>query len=150
MELTQILRNISRIVLAVAILAGVFVFTLQERGTKQKSLASTVSSNRENIAWRLMYAKELEQKGDTEQARKQILISLNFAPKDPYALASYGRLLSKSNDLGAQITKTKDIVARRPDYQQAWAKLALLYEYEGESGLANAARQKSEELARGL
>ncbi len=152
MDLTQIYRNIPRIVLVLVVLGGSIAFTM--RGPKPNSqslpLKKMVDETPQDVNLRLQYAEELEGKNQIEEARKQLLEALNFDPANSYVLRTYSALGAKSTNLGGEIAKMRKILEVRPDYQKAWGRLATLYEYQGKVDLANDARQKASELARQL
>lgn len=151
MQFTQIYRNIYRIVLTLLVIGVSIAFTASQKSApKSPPLEQRVNKAPQDINLRLEYAGELGAKNQIDAARKQLLTVLNFDPANPYALSFYSTLLVKSTNLGGEIVKIREILALRPDYQRAWAKLATLYEYQGKADLANDAREKAAELAKKL
>lgn len=152
MDLTQIYRNIPRIVLVIAVLGGAtaWVTVGQKPVERPLPLAKMVNEAPQNVNLRLLYAQELENKNQIEEARKQLLTVLNFDPTNSRALSFYSSLGAKSSNLGDEIARMQEILTVRPDYQKAWTRLATLYEYQGETDLARDARQKASDLAKKL
>lgn len=152
MDLTQIYRNIPRIVLVLAVLGGsaVWVTAGHKPVDRPLPLAKMVDEAPQDVNLRLLYAQELENKNQIEEARKQLLTVLNFDPTNSRALSFYSSLGAKSSSLGDEIARMQEILTVRPDYQKAWTRLATLYEYQGKADLANGAREKANELAKKL
>lgn len=150
--LPLIISGLARIVLALAVIGAstAFVINNQRSDSPPLQLARTIEKTPQNINLRLQYARELEKEGKPDAAREQILAALNFDPVNPYALRFYSEFRAKSADLENEIKMTREILTKRPDYQKAWVRLATLYEYRGQTDLANEARQKAEELAKKL
>ncbi|MEX2028260.1 MAG: tetratricopeptide repeat protein [Candidatus Curtissbacteria bacterium] len=150
-QLTHNLRNISRIVIAAGILAACIVFVVWEKTSPQvQSINEKLAAAPQDVGLRLSVAKRLEAEGRMEEAREQVLATLNFAPSDAYAIAVYREITAKSESLETDVLKMREILAIRPDYQKAWVKLATLYDYQGRDELAAEARQKADELAKKL
>ncbi|MDO8487169.1 MAG: hypothetical protein Q7S45_02675 [Candidatus Curtissbacteria bacterium] len=147
-----IISGLARIVLILLILGASIAFAVNgpKPAPRALSLSKMVEKVPQDVNLRLQYVGELENKNQIEEARKQLLTVLNFDPTNAYALSFYGALGAKSSNLGEEIAKLREILAVRPDYQKAWAELATLYEYQGETNLANDARQKASELAKKL
>ncbi|MBI2598799.1 hypothetical protein HYW40_01060 [Candidatus Curtissbacteria bacterium] len=162
MKFPNIYRNISRLLLPsysglvriglVLVTAGAsLAFVTEGQPTAlSRPFEQRISKTPEDAHLSLEYAGELAKTGQTEEAREQIMGVLNFDPVNPYALRFYNELNARSADLENEIKLTREILYRRPDYQKAWARLATLYEYEGQTDLANEARQKAEALAKKL
>lgn len=150
MDLTQIYRNILRIVLIFLIIGATIAFMNQKSALLSLPLTKRVDKAPQSVNLRLQYAGELGAKNEIGAARKQLLTVLNFDPINPYALSFYSTLEAKSTNLEEETAKIRGILALRPDYQRAWAKLATLYEYQGKVDLANDAKQKAAELAKKL
>lgn len=151
-QLPHIYRNIPRIVLVLAILGGSFALATAGHKPVNRSLplAKMVSNAPQNVNLRLLYAQELENKNQIEEARKQLLTVLNFDPTNSRALSFYSSLGAKSSNLGDEIARMQEILTVRPDYQKAWIRLATLYDYQGKADLASGAREKANELAKKL
>lgn len=146
MQLTQIYRNIPRISLTIFVLATFLIFFSIGANAKRESINKKLDKNPQNVNLRLALAKELEDKNLMGEARGEILTALNFDSNNPYALNFLNEIGSRSTDLSTQIEKTQAVTKMRPDYQQAWAKLAILYEQAGNENSSRDARIKSEEL----
>ncbi|GEM_PF-5630510 len=151
MDLTQIYRNIPRMVLILVVIGASIAFTLSQKSASLSlPLSKRIDKAPQAVNLRLEYAGELGTKNQIDAARKQLLTVLNFDPANPYALSFYSALAVKSANLGEETAKIREVLALRPDYQRAWAKLATLYEYQGKVDLANDAKQKAAELAKKL
>lgn len=158
MNLTHNLRNNSRALLNLAMIGRIFaafsiilLFVLMFFG-KDKALGASsenkVLNNSRSVYSRLILAKELETVGKTKEARGEITTALDLDRNHYFAQKFYADNLTKSEDLRTQIHRLEKVVALRPDYQKAWAKLATLFELVGEETGAQEARIKSEELKR--
>lgn len=135
----------------IAILAACIVFMVSQKTLPQvESIDQRIAAAPADVGLRIEAARGLEAKGKIGEAREQMLAALNFDPANPYATAVYRQIGAKSESLERDVLKMQEILAVRPDYQKAWAKLATLYEYQGRDDLASEARQKADELARVL
>src|SRR5438045_710015 len=122
------LRSISRIVVFVVILVGFYlIFRRGIPGRGDVSRALGFKSVNQHLAM----AKELESKGQIEGAKTQLAFALEFDSKNPKTLSFLDEIGTKSQSIDLEIVQLEKIVNLRPDYVQAWEKLAGLYEYRG-------------------
>lgn len=86
-------------------------------------------------------------KMDFEQAKQEVQIAQQLDPTNIFAL-KLARYLKQEDisDAQKQITETKKILEERPDYLEAWQKLAILYEQIGEETLAGEARNRAAQI----
>jgi len=86
-------------------------------------------------------------KVDFEQAKQEAQIAQQLDPTNIYVLKLSQRLKQKDlEEIQGQISETKKILEQRPDYLEAWQRLAILYEQIGEKTLVQEAREKAAQL----
>ena len=97
-------------------------------------------------AYRLA-AIQLHTSGDTEGARKLLLDALRMLPGDPVILFNLGLLSAESTDLNSAFGYLQRAIKARPEYEDAWYNLIVLYWQNGDMPTA---RLKLQEALRTL
>jgi len=160
----HIFRNISRtslmvrfavILLVIGILLCVLIASSRQNlsdgnAILGKQLKNDQGSPNAHLQMALFWEKKFLQtndKADFEQAKQEVQIAQQLDPTNIFGLKLARRL--EQEDLieaQTQIAETKKILEQRPDYLEAWQRLAILYEQIGEKTLAQEAREKAEQL----
>lgn len=84
--------------------------------------------------------------GRTFEAEKKLKTVLEFKPANSYALTMMGKVNANSQEIEFEINKTLEILNKQPDWQEAWFRLADLYERSGQTEMADYAKEKAKEL----
>ena len=95
-------------------------------------------------AYRLA-AIQLHTSGDTAGARQLLLDALKLIPNDPVLLFNLGLLSAESSDIKGALGYLQRAAKAKPDYEDAWYNLVVLYWQNGDMATA---RLKLEEALR--
>lgn len=140
------LNTFSRSLVIFSIIAVCAIIFLGNSVSAKKPYAQGLNIDPANSKLRFEYALKLLKEKQYDQAQKQLEIAYEFDKKNVYINGALRKTLINSPEISAEIKKTLETIARRPDYASAWLHLANLYETIGETENADLARQAGEQL----
>lgn len=144
------IRNVSLRGLAFALvmaLTAFFLFSYFKNETlEQKNVLGEKKSNGVDTRQLVEEAADDLADGRPFEAEKKLKTVLEFKPANSYALAMMAKVSSNSQEIEFEINKTLEILTKQPDWQEAWFRLADLYERSGQAEMADYARGKAKVL----
>lgn len=124
-----------------------FAFIINKSVTENIELNPRTYSRVSQSKLSLKKAAEAITLGKVSEAREVLLSILSKEPDNDYAKSLLLPLEPENRAAAeAEIVKVKAILDSQPNYRAAWEKLAYLYDDIGEKGLADAAREKADNL----
>lgn len=144
------IRNVSLRGLAFALvltLTAFFLFSYFKNETlEQKNVLGEKKANGVDTRQLIKEAADDLAGARPFEAEKKLKIILEFKPANSYALTMMGKVNASSQEIEFEINRTLEILTKQPDWQEAWFRLADLYEKSGQAEMADYARGKAKVL----
>lgn len=140
--------NLRVLVFVLVIVLSTFFSLLYFRndGLARKNVLGEKKSNGVDTRQLVEEAADDLADGRPFEAEKKLKIVLGFKPANSYALAMMAKVSSNSQEIEFEINRTQEILSKQPDWQEAWFRLADLYERSGQAEMADYARGKAKVL----
>lgn len=135
------------VLMLVILLTAFFTFSyFKKDGLEHKNVLGEKKANGVDPRQLIKEAADDLAGGRSFEAEKKLKTVLEFKPANSYALTMMGKVNANSQEIEFEINKTLEILTKQPDWQEAWFRLADLYERSGQAEMANYARGKANVL----